>query len=189
MSARIRQRDIHGFTVIELVLAIAITAILATCVYSATQSMSATARRQKDVSSQQSRRDRFEEIVRRDLRGWLPSKSAQSTKPTESSDVLSSLQFNTSADSLSGTISASPTPMLRSTAVQYIVHKVGDSYEFERLEMASGNAQFKVVLFRSTAEMVIEFFDGSKWLPGWTGNDRPKAIRIAMGDDGFVVRP
>ncbi len=186
MSSR-RQRQ--GFTLIELVLAIAITALLGTCVYSVTQSMSATARRQQEAAGKQARRDRFEELLRRDLRGWLPSKSApQAQKQAESPDNLTSFQFNTSADSLSGTLSPAQMPIMRSSNVQYVVRKAAEKFEIARVETSNGTAQSNIVLYQSDAEIVIDFFDGGKWLAHWTGNDRPKAARVTMGNDGFVVR-
>jgi type II secretion system protein J len=192
MSTSRRGVDPSGFTVIELILAIAITAILGTCVYTVTQSMTATARRQKESSSQDLRRDRCEEIVRRDVRGWIPTKrgaAARPSKPASTADILSSVEFDTSADSLMGTLSPSSITSSRSTHVQYEVRKVADGYELHRTESADPETQTSLLLYRSSSEIRIEFFDGSKWVSAFTANERPNAVRFTLGAEAFVFRP
>lgn len=59
-----------GFTMIELVVATAIAALLVTGIYSATQSSTAAARRQMKFAREEAKTARAIEIMRRDLRGW-----------------------------------------------------------------------------------------------------------------------
>ncbi len=184
-----------GFTLIELILAVAITVLLATCVYSATQAMSGTARRQAALTSKQTRRDRFEEIIRRDLRGWLPSKSsagasgATNTQPVSASAGKQSiLKFVTTADGLSSFQTAAfPTPK-RATTIEYVLREMDSIFEIDRIDVTPPMPTVQMVLYRSVEEPKVESFDGTKWLPQWTRNDRPSAIRWTLGADVIVIK-
>ncbi len=182
-----------GFTLIEMILAVAITVLLATCVYSATQAMSGTARRQGDITSKQTRRDRFEEIIRHDLRGWLPLKSTSgstaSTQPALASDDKQSLlKFVSTADALSNFQTAAfPTPR-RATNIEYLLRKMDHTFEIDRIEATPLNPAVQMVLYQSTDEPKVEAFDGTKWLPQWTRNDRPAAVRWTLGADVIVIK-
>ena len=184
----------HGFTLIELILAVAITVLLATCVYSATQAMSGTARRQGAISSKQTRRDRFEEIIRRDLRGWLPLKSSSgsataSTQPAPAPDDKQSLlKFVSTADALSSFQTAAfPTPQ-RATNIEYLLRKTDNTFEIDRIEVTRLKPAVQMVLYQSAEEPKVESFDGTKWLSQWTRNDRPAAIRWTLGADVIVIK-
>src|SRR5476649_2572617 len=136
-------RKRSGFTMIELVIAIAITAILAAGVYAATQSMTQVARRQAAACERQDRLDRFFEIVRRDIRGWIPA--PPSSKPQQLGQEPAfgelTLVLTTTADSLGASAN-------RAVEVQYVVHKVLKHYEIERSETGGTSQASTLVLLR-----------------------------------------
>ena len=203
-----RRSNRRGFTLIELILAVAITVLLVACVYSATQAMSNTARRQIELGAKQTRRDRFEEIVRRDLRGWMQPKptdanatpatpapptptqpTAPASAPTPDNPIL--LQFFTTADALTSALpsASASAPISRSTSMQYVVHKSSDGFEIARIELTSTNlAASEIVLYRSVDEPKVEVFDGKAWFTEWKRSDRPKAVRWTLGPDTLVIK-
>ncbi|MBI3828874.1 MAG: type II secretion system protein, partial [Planctomycetes bacterium] len=63
------RRNARAFTLIEMVIAIALATAMIVAVNSTTQAMSATARRQQVAARAEARFDRFLEIIRRDLQG------------------------------------------------------------------------------------------------------------------------
>lgn len=192
MNRRFGHRQ--GFTLIELILAVAITVVLATCVYSATQAMSGTARRQGEISAKQTRRDRFEEIIRRDLRGWLPLRSSTgSTNPDAKAAPTSNenqtlLKFMTTADGLTNIqTSALPAPQ-RATSIEYVLRKLDNAFEVDRIEECTSRPAITIVLYQGSDEAKVEAFDGTKWLPKWSRNDRPSAVRWTLGSDVILVK-
>lgn len=181
-----RQRRPSGFTVIEMVIAIALAVSMIVSVYSATRAMSDTAQRQKDLSLQNLRRQRFADILRRDLRGWVvQAQSGAMTAPapagaqTQSDETQSLLQFNTTTDSLASAIQTGSSDAMRGiTNLQYALRKNGDNSEIVRIEVG-GNA-CELALLQSTHALKIEFFDGTKWASQWSGKQRPALIRVTV---------
>ena len=182
----------RGFTIIELILAVAITALLAACVFSATQSMTGTARRQTELGKKQTRRDRFEEIVRRDMRGWLSSNAISGTppkatrKPTDLQEKQVLIHFITTADSLTSIQGIDYSSLPRSTDVQYVMRKVDETFEIDRIESFAGKPSGEVSLYRGQNEPKLEVFDGSTWLTEWTRGERPAAVKLSL-DTGVIL--
>jgi type II secretory pathway pseudopilin PulG len=189
----IRHRRPTGFTVIEMVIAIALAISMIVAVYSATRTMSDTAQRQKEYSLKNMRQQKFVEVVRRDLRGWVIQTQATVTAPPTSSGASSLaeesqalLRFNTTADGLSSAIQAGSANDMRGISnLQYVLRKNGDGLEIVRIEAGADGKGCELALFQSGNSLKMEFFDGIKWAGQWNGKQRPALIRITA--DGRVL--
>lgn len=188
-----RRRRPAGFTVIEMVIAIAVAVSMIVAVYSATRSMSDTAKRQKEMALQNMRQQKFADILRHDLRGWVVQtqsgaiSAAAISTPSESEGSQSLLQFNTTADGLSSAVQAgSADPMRAITKLQYSLRKNGDAFQIVRIETGADGKGSELVL-QSAQALKMEFFDGTKWVSQWSGRQRPTLIRITSADYARVI--
>lgn len=185
-------RRANGFTLIEVVIAIAITTLLVAAVYAATQSMTGLAQRQKAAAAEDSRREAFQRILRRDLRGWLAPKTQSSAaagnQPSAGGQAL--LRFSTSADGLSsGVVDGALAQQSRAVAnVEYAMQSGPFGFDVIRSESNSaGNPPLVLALMRFAVSPRIEYFDGAKWNSQWNSPERPKAIRIIAGEQEIVA--
>lgn len=191
----IRRRRPSGFTVIEMVIAIALAVSMIVSVYSATQAMSDTARRQKELSAQNMRREKFIEILRRDLRGWIVQSQPPAATPTtpsakaggsDSDQAL--LKFNTTADALSGSLRGDAAPSARAIAnLQYVQRKSASGFEIVRIESTPDGKTAELRLAQFTEAPKVEFFDGTKWTDQWTAKQRPPLLRLTIAGRVQVI--
>ena len=179
-----------GFTMIEMVIALAIGSGIVVAVYSTTQALSGVARRQEAASSEDARWQRFVEVLRRDVRGWVSVKETAGTRQAElPGGDRALLRFPTTADSLASEVLAGEKdcPSRAVSTLQYLVRQTSRGFEITRLESNAGGAAFELGLYRSTDAPKIEFLAGSQWVTVWTGKARPEAVRITAGARSVFV--
>ncbi|MCZ7647469.1 MAG: prepilin-type N-terminal cleavage/methylation domain-containing protein [Planctomycetota bacterium] len=179
----------RGFTLIEVILAIALSVLIVFAVAKVTQSSLSTARTVKQASATDMRVATALNILKRDLQGWYQPKAAPSdpaSRPPawpESGELL--LSFATLADSLavdSGRESTSS--VTRSIArVSYLVQPRGSGFDLVRREDASPDG---ITLLTAPGKPVLEFHDGTKWVKRWPRPDRPVALRLRLEDRTWI---
>ena len=195
MTRNARRRPL-GFTVLELVVAIAITVVLIAAVSSVTRALTDTARRQRELSATVLRREKCAELLRRDLRGWMEKdsvsvggpvgslNSAPSRKPGEDPPVL---QFDTLADGLSVSFANSGNGARAVSNVQYFIRKSATGYDFVRAETGTDGQTFELLIFQSTEAPRVEFYAGKEWVEIWDFSKRPTGVRVTLGAMVFAV--
>ncbi|HYG76278.1 MAG TPA: hypothetical protein VEK08_14835 [Planctomycetota bacterium] len=173
-----------GFTFVEMIIAIGLAVTIVASVYSATQSMSETARRQREITANNLRREKFVEILRRDVRGWVvPTELSPSIQQPERADGEEELlRFSTSADGVAGSLqSGAETGNRGLTGVRYVVRKMGEkSAALVRIENSEGNRTVELILLDGKAPVRIDFFDGAQWMNQWSGKGRPVLVRATI---------
>jgi hypothetical protein len=175
---------------IEMVIALAIGSGIVVAVYSTTQALSGVARRQEAASSEDARWQRFVEVLRRDVRGWVTTKETASTRQAElpgEDKVL--LRFPTTADGLASEALAGEkeSPSRSVSTLQYLVRYSSRGFEITRLESNAGGATLELGLYRSAEAPKIEFLSGSQWVAAWTGRGRPDAVRLTVAKRSVFV--
>lgn len=174
---------------IELVVAIALAIAMISAVYAATRSMADSARRQQSSSAREAHWDAVVEIIRRDLRGWMLTKSGSTKTANLPSNETILFQLSTTADSVaSGTVDGTGTARQRATlGVQYKVRKALDKFELVRVE-ANSSQDAELILLSSDSPPTLEVFNGTDWLQKTPGNNRPAAVRLLSGAPTIVVK-
>ena len=183
-----------GFTVLELIVALAIAIVLIAAVSSVTRALTDTARRQRELSATVLRREKCAELLRRDLRGWMvrdsvvvPAGSLNSVpshKPGEDPPVL---QFDTLADGLSGGFSTNGNVSRAVPNVRYFIRKNANGYDFVRIESGTDNQSLELLMFQSTEVPRVEFYVGKEWVKTWDFSKRPTGVRVTLGAMVFAV--
>jgi prepilin-type N-terminal cleavage/methylation domain-containing protein len=171
-----------GFTMIEVVVAIALSTAIVAAVYSVTVSSKASAERQAAARSEDIQKHRFAAVLRRDCRGWLARGSNGATFAPDTEDRVL-LSFTTSADAIAPESDASGnTLLLRCIAVRYFARRVSDGYAIVRSEAGAGSAA-EVSLLSVKAMPKVEFYDGRTWSEApRDAKLRPAALRIVVDD-------
>ena len=115
-------RSAKAFTLIEVVMAMAIALIIVTVIYTTTQAMATTAKRQGEMSEKDAQTAKFLEILRRDVRGRVVKSAKQGAtavdveKSPDQTQDTALLEITSTADSLSAF------PMKReSKNIKYVV--------------------------------------------------------------------
>jgi len=178
-----------GFTLIELVIAISITVVMVVFVYSATQGMARSARRQQELKRDSEKWQIFEDMLRRDVRGWCVQKKdthAHSTTAVNPSETRL-LTFTSTCDSLAASAVRStddsvPALQHSGSTVFYVARKQFNEYRIQRLE---GGLELPLLSTKALPE--VEYFDGKKWTPQWTQKDRPAAVRIKVEEKQLFI--
>jgi prepilin-type N-terminal cleavage/methylation domain-containing protein len=178
-----------GFTLIEVLVALALAVAILVAVYATTQAAAKTAEHQKAGSREDAQWLRFDQIVRRDLRGMLATGDAQATgAATGTSDGEQAfLSFTTTADSALAGEDGNVT-VRRAIQVRYVIHPGLAGVEVVRVEDRPGLAALETPLLRVPAEPVIESFDGVRWSAGFRPSSRPAALRLTVAGHVACVR-
>jgi prepilin-type N-terminal cleavage/methylation domain-containing protein len=182
----------NGFTLIEVVIAIAITAFIVLAVFAVTNSMTTVAKRQQEESLKTNHLSRFLEIFKQDVQGWsLTSSTVNSINPTPPTDTNSNttvlLDISTTADGLSPILKDST--FTRSAKIQYVCRNYLRGYELVRTEISGLGSLLELSLLKLTQPALIEFFDGTKWSKDPPQNHlRPKLLRLTVDDATFSIR-
>ncbi|MCZ7646122.1 MAG: prepilin-type N-terminal cleavage/methylation domain-containing protein [Planctomycetota bacterium] len=173
----------HGFTLIEVILAIALSVLIVFAVARVTQSSLSTARTVKQASATDMRVATALNILKRDLQGWYqpqanpPDPASRPSAWPESGELL--LSFATLADSLavdSGRESTSS--VTRSIArVSYLVQPRGSGFDLVRREDASPG---DITLLTAPHKPTLEFYDGKNWVERWQRPNKPRALRLHL---------
>jgi prepilin-type N-terminal cleavage/methylation domain-containing protein len=166
----------EGFTLIEMIVAMAIGVMLVTGVYAATQSMTRAARTQADAAKTGAPLRRAEEIVRNDLRGWIENTPTNTGAMGDETVLLS---FTTASDSL---VMASLPGARSSISVRYLVRRVLGQFELIRIEGSS-----LLPLLRTNVTPKIAYYDGAEWSRAWSKKERPAAIRLETAADNKIT--
>lgn len=173
-----------GFTMIEIVIAMAVAIILLAAVHSTVQAMTRSAQRIQDEHAEQARLQRFIEILRRDLQGWY-EKSENAPPAASAVDAEKPfLRFTTTADSLS----PSENEAARAGEIQYALRRSESRIEVVRKETNSG-ATTDVVVWDTQQIVTIDFQKNNVWVPDWSEKDRPKCVRLILGARTLLITP
>jgi prepilin-type N-terminal cleavage/methylation domain-containing protein len=178
-----------GFTLIEVLVAFALAVSMLVAVYATTQAAAKTAERQKAGSREDAQWLRFEQVVRRDLRGSLATGDAQAGGATASASdgEQAFLSFTTTADSALAGEDGNVT-VRRAIQVRYVTRPGASGVDVVRVEDRPGLAALETPLLRVPAEPVIESFDGVRWSAGFRPSSRPAALRLTVGGRITCVR-
>jgi prepilin-type N-terminal cleavage/methylation domain-containing protein len=169
----------RGFTMIEVVVAVAIAAVLVIAIQMAVSSMTHTANVQKDAALRANQRQRFIEILRRDLRGWVEkSKDALPANPS-SADNNVLFAFTTTSDPLIA--GADATGIQRTTDVEYLTEKGAFGIELLRKESHLQGTTAVLPMLRISEAVTLEYYDGQKWTSQWQRKERPVLVRLTAG--------
>lgn len=176
----------RGFTVLELIVALAIAVVLIVAVNSVTHALTDTARRQRELSEQALRREKFAELLRRDLRGWL-AHDVISVPASKTGDDFPILQFCTLADGLSSNYSSSGNGTRAIPSVQYFVRKGVIGYDIIRVENGTAGGTFEMRLLQCADQPHVEFYTAGGWIDKWNFSRKPSGIRVIIGTNVFEV--
>jgi len=176
----------RGFTMIEIIIAMAVAVILLVSIHSTVQAMSHTAKRIQETHAEQARLQRFLEILRRDLKGWYEKAEGASPNANASvEDVTPFLRFNTTTDGLEPSSNAS---QMRASEIQYILRRIGSDTEVIRRETSS-NAGMEVVVWKTRENITVEFERNKTWVAEWGSKERPACMRFLFGTQYLVFAP
>jgi len=172
----------RGFTMIEVVLAIAIGAALAVAVYSCTISSAAAARQQSARAKQDSDLQSLQRVLNDDLLGWMKSAPPIRTNVLPSpSEVL--VSFTTTSDPIGGGLNYG---VQRVCQVTYLSRAVLDRHELVRMETTGKDTQ-EIVLRASRVPLRMQFFDGKRWTQQWERAERPAAVRLRLSEGEIFI--
>ncbi|GMV83851.1 MAG: hypothetical protein AMXMBFR7_50350 [Planctomycetota bacterium] len=188
-STRHRRPLARGFTLVEVVIAIALTAMIVLAVTAVTRASAQTAQRVKTATADESKLAVALNLIRRDLAGWYePPRSAQRANPAPhdpaAGEVL--LSFETLADSLAPSQGAQATPKRTSLRVEYLLCPRGDAYDLVRRERSSSGTM-DLTLVTSNEPIKLEIHDGTAWQAKWAPGVRPKAVRLTLGPTPSLI--
>jgi len=181
---RVGQR--RGFTMIEIIVAMAVAVILLVCVHSTVQAMSHTAKRIQEIHADQARLQRFLEILRRDLKGWYEKAEGASPNTNASAEnAIPFLRFTTTSDGLEPSGNAN---RMRAGEIQYILRRTGSDTEVVRSQTSS-NAGMEVVVWRSRENFTVEFEKNKAWVAEWGSKERPDCVKLVLGMRSLFITP
>lgn len=176
-----------GFTLIEVVIALAIGVFVVLASLGTVQSLNRAARTLETSGAEDEAWLRFASIFRRDVRGWVPGEERrEANRPSEPDAARPFFACQTTADALSGSAQSGDQPAPRMTSVRYSAKRVGDEFAILRQEEGKP-ANFTATLLLTKSEPRIEFFDGQRWSAGHQGQQLPVAVRLTVGQHTVVV--
>lgn len=180
----------RGFTLIEMVLALAIAAMLVAAVWTTTQSMAAVAARQHEAGTAEARLERFLSILRRDMQSRVVSSNAAEKQDVKGADT-DLLAFDTLADSLAGYGAGKdgPSKLRRASSVKYTVHTGPGYYEIERVETGRGTSESRFALLRTNELPSIEFLEHGRWTGKPSAPMDTAAVRLRLNGQLICVAP
>lgn len=186
---RVGPRRERAFTLIEVIIAIALSTAMVVAVYSATRSMTGVAKRQQEAARTGNRLARTLDILHRDLRGWLPAgaKDLSTPKGPQGQDDPA-LLFRTTANGLGIQTEGNAEAGSATAVIRYTNAKDSKGFVFLRTESSGKAHAFTVDLFRSNEPILVEFFDGSDWKKEWRSPERPLGLRVTVGATAHYVR-
>lgn len=177
-----RGRRQHGFTLVEVILAVALSALLLTIVYwtyfNINRSIDAAEENQQALETGRI----LTEMIRRDIRGMITDRfSLKAKNQTVDDRVLGQVEFVTTAGFYADPLK------LRRVGYELFVNDRGDKI-FVRKESVdlsdTLDANAKVFeLSRIVSGFQLEFFNGTEWTDAWdsdTTGALPKQIRVTF---------
>jgi prepilin-type N-terminal cleavage/methylation domain-containing protein len=179
---------ISGFTMIEMVVAIAVASLLIVVITSTTHSMKDVADRQRQRSVTFKRNSAFVDTLKRDLRGWIHCDDEQKVSGQPATMDIELFEFSTVADSLGGKKGNSQGPTRALQQLTYVVRPVDGHYSIIRIENAGGDEPFELSLLTVDAMPKVEFHDGKKWTAKWKAKSRPEYIKLDTTGTKVVFR-
>ncbi|MCK6472724.1 MAG: prepilin-type N-terminal cleavage/methylation domain-containing protein [Planctomycetes bacterium] len=182
---RPRTRFQRAFTLIEMVIALALAVVMVVAVQSATVSLAGVAGRQKALAADEARWLRFEDLLRRDLRGWKSGKAGSDSQPGKDDSLL--FEVETTADALTAWGSGK-TEAQRTSKVRYVVRTAAGQFVLARAE-GEKEQDAGMALVQSPERPKVEFLqaDGS-WATRVAGSTRPRALRLTINARTMVIR-
>jgi prepilin-type N-terminal cleavage/methylation domain-containing protein len=157
-----------GFTLVELMVAVTISALLVTSVAGATHSTLRTARSQESAGRAEERFARALEILRDDWRGRMRVVADHEAVKTRAAGSTV-LVLVTTADSLEGT-----------RLQQQVIYEASEK-GLRRRDRSGGFTLLK-------GAVSLDFWDGSAWRTDGSGLPRALRIRGATGEESTVLR-
>ena len=180
-----------GFTMIEVIVAVALASLIVGSVYTATVSMTGTARRQREAAREGARWERFVEILQRDLRGWNGANEAmrEPEMPPLGPGERVLLSLATTTDGLRGEVAdGAMSVQPRSLAqVRYVLRSSAAGFEVVRQECRFGSPCLAFVVLGIRQEPKIEFLRGGRWTERQPEKERPETVRVTVGPNSQCV--
>lgn len=176
-----------GFSMIEVVIASAVAVVLLAAVHSTVTAMSRSAKNIRKNSEQRAGMQRFLEILRRDLQGWIVTESAPATNATghstKDNPQNAFLSFTTTAD---GLLQFDTSNRRRASKVSYALRTSPNGTEVLRTEGGSAQAE-EAIVWKTRRSIAIEFLKDKKWVAEWIGKERPTCLRIRSGSEEMYL--
>jgi prepilin-type N-terminal cleavage/methylation domain-containing protein len=180
-------RRTNGFTLIEVVIAMAIGVFVVLAVIGTVQSLSRAARTLEESGAEDEAWLRFESIFRRDVRGWMPGEERRdANRPSEADASKPFLVCQTTSDALFGSVQAADQVAPRMATVRYLLKRDGEEFTIVRQEENKLNS-FTVPILHAKTEPKIEFFDGQRWSAGHQGQQLPVAVKLVVGQREVII--
>ncbi|MBN2428945.1 MAG: prepilin-type N-terminal cleavage/methylation domain-containing protein [Deltaproteobacteria bacterium] len=181
MAVKVTQQ---GFTLLEVVIAVAITALLLTTVYSVFSSTSRARMRAEELSGHVHGARVFFDRISRELRGsnWSAANKDTSFIVKAEDEGFKEMSFTTSA-----AIILQNTPA-DGAKVRYAMEKdTGDLWSLYRVtssaeESGSGEAESFLIL-SDVVKMEMRFYHNGAWFEQWNAEDEkrlPKQVEITL---------
>jgi type II secretory pathway component PulJ len=176
-----------GFTLIEVVIAMAIGILIVVAVIGTVQSLSRAAKRMEESGAIDEEWLRFAQIFRRDVRGWVQGEERRAeSRPADTNTTRPFFVCQTTADALAGGAEAGNRSPARMASVRYAVKRTGEEFVIVRQE-EGGEGIFEVPVLHAQAEPKVEFFDGQRWNAGHQGQRLPVAVKFTVGQRAVVI--
>lgn len=181
---RPRTKGPRAFTLIEMVIALALAVVMVVAVQSATVSLAGVAGRQKALAAGEARWLRFEELLRRDLRGWKSGKAGAENSSGKDDGLL--FEVETTADALTDWNGVEGEAR-RTSKVRYVVRMAAGQFVLARSE-GEKNPEAEVPLVQSPDRPKVEFLqpDG-RWGTRVAGSTRPRAVKLILNGRATVI--
>lgn len=169
-----------GFTLVELVVALAAGTVLTVVVYSCTISSISMSTRQREAARVESELSTAVRVLNDDIVGWLDR------SPFTVSDTRTTLlaAFITGADPLFRKSDDAE----RSCEIRYLSRSVLARHELVRIENLVNGEMSELILCRCSRPITVGFFDGKGWSTTWNSNNRPIAVRFQMDDRTETIK-
>ena len=179
-----RHRNIKGFTMLEVVIAIAITSIIVIAIASTTQAITFAANRQSKTSATVKRWDKIHEVLHADLKGWLPVKV--------SADALSDDVVLCSFASTADYHGINPSQIIVTAGatirIQYVQRQTSDGLTLFRLTKLDDDNLIELPLGKARSPIEIQFYDGVNWSEKQPSGERPACVLLKMDGRSILVR-
>ncbi len=172
-------RTQKGFTLLEVMIAVAIAAFLMTTIYGVFTSTSRAHRKVEDSSSRFHQTRVFFERFSRELRGanWSADNAGTAFVCTVEDNQFKEIRFSTSADAVYGTAGSN------GMMVRYILEE--DAEDFKTLYRSTSVAEkpdsseaSQYIMVSHISAMGLRFYNKGDWFEKWNSEDEKKLPRM-----------
>jgi hypothetical protein len=171
---------------IEVVISLAITAIMIVAVAQCTQALTHAATRRSKASASLRRWSTLHDLLQNDIRGWMPVKTT--VEPTSGDVVL--IAFCSTADYHCLIAMDKETVRCRSTqTIQYVSRRANNGRVLVRIAKLDEDNIFELPILTTTGVPEVSFYDGKTWNATHTEPGRPLAVLFKVDDRELLLRP